>query len=184
MEAREAIEARLAELHQQRGAALLQNKQFDNAVIVAEHEKLAALDDVEAEQVRRERQAAAEAAEKERQVKLAQLEAMVGDDLQDVVEAEAGARQLAAALGRMTNKNLQLTKLAADIRLPIPAALGRFELEKRLACLVSAVMSNIGPNHRHRFGATVWFPGIFKADTSWRQVTVRFYETLLGKEIS
>jgi hypothetical protein len=57
-ETRESIENRLADLHRERGYALLHGKKFDNSVIVAEHEKLAALEDVDRAKVEQEREAA------------------------------------------------------------------------------------------------------------------------------
>ena len=44
---RELIESRLADLHRQRGLALLHGRKFDNAAIVKEHEALAALEDLD-----------------------------------------------------------------------------------------------------------------------------------------
>jgi hypothetical protein len=56
---REEIETRLADLHRQRGVAALAGKPFRNELIVEQHEKLAMLEDAEAEQHRRDREAAA-----------------------------------------------------------------------------------------------------------------------------
>jgi hypothetical protein len=184
METREQIETRLAELHQQRGAALLNGKTFDNAKIVAEHEKLQALEDVEAEAARRSRTAAAEAADKEQASRLARIEAMVSEDIQDIIAAEAGARQTAAAFSRIVNRNLALTKLSAEARLSVPAALSRFELGRRLGALVSAVMSSVSKDHRRQLGQVVWQAGVFNHEHSWRDVTARIYETLMKREIT
>src|SRR5262245_59119808 len=56
METRADIEAKLECLHKQRGAALLAGKKFDNSVIVAEHEKLAALTDLDNARVEQQRE--------------------------------------------------------------------------------------------------------------------------------
>ena len=55
MTEREAIESKVAGLRQSRGAALLDGKKFDPAAIQAAEAQLAALDDADSEQTRRQR---------------------------------------------------------------------------------------------------------------------------------
>src|SRR5262245_59372884 len=98
----ESLEEKLAQARKSRASKILDGAKVDrdNAAIAALETEIQIQNDVAAEKARREREAAKAEYDKETAVKLAQLEAMIGDDLQDAVEAEAGARQLAAAISR------------------------------------------------------------------------------------
>jgi hypothetical protein len=181
MDNREAIEAEIAALRQRRGAALASGKPFNDAPIVAALQKLDALADLKAEKSRIERQAATEAAEKELSKKRALLEALIGEDLLDIVEAEAGLRQWAAATSRRLTRNHQLRIVARDVG-PVPLQLGLPEVERRIACCAAAVMGTISPNHKGRIQHLVFHPGVVKPTDNWRDIESKYLNQLLQKE--
>src|SRR5262245_10299778 len=126
METREQLETQLAELRAGRGAAILDGKKFDHTAIAVLESQLAAIDDVAQEVARRDRAAQAEAADKALAVKRAQLEALIGDDLQDTKLAQEAATVLAGAFSRKLERVTAMARLAADItHKPIPVCLNR-----------------------------------------------------------
>ena len=118
--------------------------------------RLEAIKDVEAEQTRRQRAEAEATYQSDLTAKRTQLAALIQADLEDTKEAEAGARQLAAAYSRKLERNAVMAKLCHEITQgPVPLALFAPEAVNRLACQLAAVMSSI-PKHRYRFGAITW----------------------------
>ena len=161
------LEEKLDQLRRQRGAAVLDGKKVDNNSVAAVEAEIAALNDAAAEETRRSRAQAEATHQSDLSVKRTQLAALIQADLDDTKEAEAGARQLAAAYSRKLERNTVMVKLAHEItRGPAPLALFAPEVVIRLACQLAAVMSSI-PKHRYRFGAITWNRGVRTPEESW-----------------
>ena len=171
MNTREAIETRLASLRRDRGAATLAGKTFDNAVISSAEGELDALHDAEAEAARREREAAEAARLKQLGELHTQLAALERDRLQDIKEAEAATRQLAAALSRVLRTNQEMARVTNHItgrRTPTP--LSGPDFVSRLAGRIGAIMTTI-PNCRARFGSIEWRGhSLYRPDQNWKDV--------------
>lgn len=161
----------------------------DSAQIAALEDEIAIASDVEAERLRRERRAAAEVADKELTAKRTQLAALIGDDLQDTQAAQEAAMILTAAFNRKLNRIQTMAKLANEIsKKAAPVCLSRPELERRLACRLSAVMHGGLPlNNKHRLGAMLFHPGVCKSDENWRDTDAATFEKhlnpILGKDV-
>ncbi len=151
MDTRE-IETRLASLRRDRGAATLAGKAFNSAVIASAEAELDALHDAEAEASRRDLEAAEAARLKQLGELHTQLAVLERDRLQDIKEAEAATRHLAAALSRVLRTNEEMAKVAHRITGgPTPTPLSGPDFMSRLAGRIGAIMTTI-PNCRARFG--------------------------------
>lgn len=91
METRESIENRLQELHRQRGRALLHGKSFQNELIVAEHRKLAEIEDMDREESAKASQAQVTAIRTE-------LQDLDVSSLKALAQAETALRSAVAAM--------------------------------------------------------------------------------------
>ncbi len=171
MNTREEIETYLASLRRDRGAATIEGKAFDSAVIASAEIELAALHDAEGEAVRREREAAETARLKQLSALHTQLAVLERDRLQDLVEAEAATRQLAAALSRVLRTNGEMGKVVHGItggRVPIP--LSGPDFVSRLAGRIGAIMTTI-PGCRASFGSIEWLGhSLYRSDQNWRDI--------------
>ena len=168
-EMREAIEAKLAELHRQRGQAALAGRKFDNGLIVAEHEKLATLDDAVVEQTRQDR---AEA-ERKHQAEVAAVRTDIADltaaSAKALADAETGLRATVSAL-RLYNTHAaakrkataHLNQLAGERNILINV----MEHERLLSLLVGSQLRTI-TNHPSRFGVIAFPNTMPDPNKSW-----------------
>ena len=167
----EAIETRLACLRRDRGAATLAGKKFNSAGIASAEAELDALHDAAAEASRREREAAESSRLKQLGELRTQLAVLERDRLQDIEEAEAATRHLAAALSRVLRTNGEMGKVVHGItggRVPIP--LSGPDFVSRLAGRIGAIMTTI-PNCRARFGSIEWRGhSLYRPDQNWKDV--------------
>ena len=176
----EAIETRLACLRRERGAATLAGKKFNSAVIASAEAELDALHDAEAEASRRDLEAAEAARLKQLGELHTQLAVLERDRLQDIKEAEAATRQLAAALSRVMRTNQEMAKVVHRItggRTPTP--LSGPDFVSRLAGRIGAIMTTI-PNCRARFGSIEWRGhSLYRPDQNWRDIEQALLEPYL-----
>src|SRR5262245_61156871 len=182
METREQIESRLADLHRERGFALMHGKDFDNSLIDAEQEKLAALADLEA--AKREFAAAEKAAADDAEILEAQakLRALVAEQVEDAQQAQEAARIVAAAFARMLARMPDVGRTHRDItKASPPVCLNELELGRTLACRLSAVMRGALPTkYKQRLGAMLFHPGVCKADDNWAELDRATFEKHLA----
>jgi hypothetical protein len=176
----ETLESKLEEARKVRAAKILDGAKVDrdNAEIASLESQIQIANDVEAERVRRQRQATQEAADNVRREQQARLAALIQDDLQDSKLAQEAALILTAAFSRKLERISAMARLAADItRKPVPMCLSRPELERRLACRLSAVMrAGLPINNKQQLGALALHPGVEKAETIWRDADAATFE--------
>jgi hypothetical protein len=98
METRESIENRLQELHRQRGRALLHGKSFQNELIVAEHRKLAEIEDMDAARAAQEREESAKASQAQVTAIRTELQDLDVSSLKALAQAETALRSAVAAM--------------------------------------------------------------------------------------
>jgi hypothetical protein len=156
MATRKAIETRLTDLHRKRGYALLHGKNFDNSLIVAEHEKLAALEDLESAEVE---QARAETAKKRNAEIIAQrteIEDLKSASAKALTESRKGYAQGAAAMRLHLQTEASLRKAQAKLNgltgetTPLT---NEFELHGKRALQIAAVGIRPITNHPSYFGS-------------------------------
>jgi hypothetical protein len=159
MQTREQIETQIADLRRQRGFALLHNKRFDDAPIVALQQKLGALDDVKAEQARLNREDEAkthQAAIKAAQTEIADLKSASAKALSD---SKAGYVQGAASMKLHLQTEASLRKAQSRLnqltgeQTPIT---NQFELERKRSLQIASVGLKAINNHPSKFGAINW----------------------------
>jgi len=161
------LEGQLENLRRDRGAATLAGKKFNHSAITAIETDLAALEDAEAERVRRDRGTAE--AERQKRLSVLQLElaAEMEAYLANIKSAENHLRGYAAdtdkALLRISEMG-RLSFLISGKDTPIP--IDPFEAERRFGCRHSAVMGTIH-GREHRLGSLEWAPGHYKHDDNW-----------------
>jgi hypothetical protein len=90
--------------------------------------------------------------------------------------AETGARAVAASLAKSLELASHMDRVSHQLSgKPAPLPVGRFGVERRLACRLAAVMSSV-PNHRQRFGPIEWRAGHYTAADSWHDAEAALLE--------
>jgi hypothetical protein len=150
MESREAIESKLADLHRERGFALLHGRKFDNRKIVDLHEVLAAFDDREAAQIEQGREDAATKHKAEITAQRTEIEDLKSASAKALAESRAGYMQGAAAMRLHLQTEVSLRKAQAKLNQltgETTPLTNEFELHGKRALQIAAV--GIRPITRH-----------------------------------
>lgn len=159
METREAIESRLADLHRQRGHALLHGEKFSNALIVEEHEKLAALQDLESAKIEQAREEATRA----RQEQITAVRTEIADLTAASTKALSDSRTAYHQGAQTMKTHLQTEASLRKAQVRLNALTGEktpiqnvFELERKRSLQIASVGLKAINNHPSRFGNLSW----------------------------
>jgi len=128
----DAVEAAIAKLRRERGAAVLDGKKFDSSKIAAAEADLAAFDDAAAERVRREREREEQDEKASLAHKVRRIGKLEGDRLKAWADLEVASRAQLEAIGRVKAATESERVLWADVTAAVPMALGPFESAHRL----------------------------------------------------
>lgn len=165
---RAAASAALADLEIEQGRAWLDNLPFDPSRIDALHVEIAAIDAADAEQSRRDREAAAlltaadrAQARKEARTALAAYDAAM-------IRAEEAAKSLAVEIGVVQARSRELEKLTIRMGFRPPVALDGRNITSELSRLVAGELRPAG--RMCGFG-DISFPSVPKPD--WAMVAAR-----------
>ena len=174
---RTEAETKLSELRSARGAATLDNKEFDPAEIASLESEIASLDAAEGEATKRER-AATQAGRRKRLSELRkELAALEATRLGEIQDMNSAARTLAENIGKNFDTTRQMSEVAHAISsetAPIPLQAPATAL--RLSARLSAVMGAV-PGYRHRLGHIEWLgSSLYRAADDWRALEASLME--------
>lgn len=151
LERRDAIIAEVETLRHQRGVAMLDGGTFDDAALREAERQLDALADIEAVQVGREREAAAQALQAHRAGLRAKLVKTERHRLNAVDRAETAARDLALALKHAREHGDEVEKLVRALDGSVPPFMTSAEAEKRMSNRLADAMQPL-TGLRRRYG--------------------------------
>ena len=152
---RETIETEIANLRRARGFALLHGKKFDDSIITALQQKLDSVADVEAEQTRLEREAAAQKHQAEIVAAKTEIADLTSASAKALAEARAGYAQGAAAMKLHLQTEASLRKLQAKLNQLTgekTSILIEPELHRKRSLQIAAVGLKPITGHLGRFG--------------------------------
>jgi hypothetical protein len=172
MEIDNGLQDKLLGLKQARGMLSLHNKCLDNIneQIKAVELEIATAQDREHAELTQQREASEAEYQADLDTKRQELAALVNDDQLDTQTAQEATRTLAAALSRKMNRIDQMARLFTAIsrERSAPVCLNRFEVERKMAHRVAAVLSGGLPvQYKGRFGNLILHPGVAKVDDNW-----------------
>lgn len=161
---RAAAVERLEGLHRERGAVVANGEKFDHGRIAAVERELAEIEDLESEETRRARAAAAEDAERCRRERIAGIEAASADYRQAVADGQQAAHDFADALGRGHAAFETLRKFG------VPGTVHE-SVERRWSLLWAGVVKAVTkPRHASRIGQLSFHNTRYRPDTDWLEV--------------
>jgi hypothetical protein len=167
LDRRAALLEEQAELRRQRGAAVLDGRDFSGAKrLAAIDAELAALDDAEREDHRRGAEAHATAEAARRQAIAQRIADRAEARLAALDKAEAAARAMVAALAEALDLSAGIHADATRLGEP-PLPLARSEIENRCSRLLALALRPVA--RAHSFGVLTW-NSIPHADDSWRAI--------------
>lgn len=140
---RDEVTAQLETLRHQRGVAMLDGGAFDDAALREAERQLDAFADIEAVQVGREREAAAQALQAHRAGLRAKLIKLERHRLNAADRAETAARDLALALKHCREHGDEVEKLVKALGGSVPPNMTSAEAEKRLSNRLSDAMQPV-----------------------------------------
>lgn len=156
VERRAEVETTLDEARRARGAAMLDGKRVDHRAVTDAEGELAAIDAAETERTRRERAAADQQWRTRRDRLRGELARQEELRLAAIADANAAARTLAAALGRVLAISDGVARLAHQIAgKAAPMPLGAPAVRSRLGGRLAAILASV-PGCRARLGSCSW----------------------------
>jgi len=155
LERRDAIIAEVETLRHQRGVAMLDGGAFDDAALREAERQLDALADIEAVQVGREREAAAQALQAHRAGLRAKLVKLERHRLNAVDRAETAARDLCQALKHAREHAAEVEKLVKALGGRVPPGMTDSETDKRMSNRLSDAMQSL-TGSRRRYGNLIF----------------------------
>lgn len=155
LERRDALTAEVETLRHQRGVAMLDGGEFDDTALREAERQLDALADIEAVQVGREREAAAQALQAHRAGLRAKLIKMHRHRLNAVDRAETAARDLCLALKHAREHAVEVGRLVKALGGRVPPGMCDSETDKRMSHRLSDAMHPL-TGLRRRYGDLVF----------------------------
>ncbi|CAN7396968.1 hypothetical protein LJR235_002376 [Pararhizobium sp. LjRoot235] len=152
-----ATEARLASLRAKRGAAVLDDADFDALEYANAEAELEALRDAETISVRREREAAGQTRTERRDEQRAKLKRLERERLAAVSEAEEAVKALVDALQRAIEANEEIHSAVHELTGRGPVGFAPISFENRLSMYLAADMRKLKQGPRgSRLGLVNW----------------------------
>lgn len=165
-----AAEAKLSGLRARRGSALLDGEVIDAGEVAALESEIAALQDAQGEQVRRERAAAGQARAShiaEQRARYRELEKKRDASLRS---SEAGFREGIAGLEEAEAYTAEMASLAHQITGGVPSPLNSFDFIRRMSNNICAVLSR---GKRGRIGNLELHHSMAKPNDVWADTEER-----------
>jgi DNA repair exonuclease SbcCD ATPase subunit len=174
---RQQIEGKIAELRKDRGVAALAGKPIEKinaAIATAEHE-LSAMDDAEAERIRRQREQDALDATTNRRTQIKRLAETEQKRLEAWSKLEGSTRTMVEAIREVVDTTESECAIASEIAPPVPAVLGPLEVQHRLRGRIAELLG------RARIGFTVPGQGGIYTRPDWRGIEQEALASLINK---
>jgi hypothetical protein len=145
---RDELLTKMGNLRAQRGAAVLDGRPFDVTALSTVSAALEAQDDAEAETLRRERAAAAQAAAERHGRLVADVASVDTARMASLAAAQEAAHAMVTHLGHYRHASAQLVALARGAGAPVPMSITWLMLARRLGSMIGAALKVIasGPN--------------------------------------
>lgn len=176
----QAAEAKIAAMKAKRGAAILDDADFDAAEYVSVEHELEALRDAEAISVRRERAAAGQARADRRGADQARLHDLFQQYLKDWGEADAYARRFAATFAQIEASHAEMVSIAHRLDSQVPSTLSAIDLPNRASNYLTAVLKSI-PGHSHRLGRMQLHHSMTKPADDWAETEARMLRETINR---
>lgn len=168
-ERRQETLVKLEELKRQRGAAVMADKEFDQSKIALLENELEALDDAEAEQVRKSRETLTLERNDARDKMKGELKVLESTRLAVIQDMNIACRTMAEKIAQL----LATTKMMAEVSHaltgePAPVPLLQQNTVSRFGSRIAAIMADI-PGHRNRLGSIEWVgASLYTPADNWR----------------
>lgn len=164
---RSEAERRLAEGRRRRGAAVLDDGDLGHAVVAEAAATVEALDEAEAEQVRRQRAADAAAGERRRAEIRAEVRLAEQRRREATAAAEQAARDMVANLLEVEREAETINAAAVKLGLPAPTGLSVHSIRDHFSDYVTALFFAAGA--RTGYGRAHWNSPRVKATVNWAE---------------
>jgi carboxylesterase type B len=177
MQTRQDITDQLDTLYATRGAAMLDGKNPDHGTITKLENDLRALDDAEAERVRRDREKADQERKAEARRAVRAISKLEEDRLLAWADAEVATKTLRHAIERILETTKTEGKLYTELAGRADPSLG-LEARNRLSARISNELRK-APGCQYRIGNAIEWngsAGLLCNDDDWRQAESRLLE--------
>lgn len=172
---RATLQQRIEALRRELGSSMLRDgdapARLHDAILVAEREA-EALDEAEAEAVRRERSVAIEAEADDRRQSRERIEAARDACLDDIGKAQSALQTLVASIGALLQRASEMQRDFAAVGGPRPLTITRHEMEQQASGRIAAALAKVSGDP-YRMGGIEMHPVPFPHALTWRESAER-----------